>query len=1462
MAAPAVHPRRRNDAPSSHAPAHAPEETGGARAGVPGFLAGNLAGLTATAPAVQRKLVVGAPNDPYEHEADAVAEAARNHAATPATPSHGGTATVQRKCTECKDEEEKEEAGASEGVIQRQCRECEEEDEEKHGQVQRSAATSHVPHNVPASALPTSGGQPLSPNVRQQVEPVLGAHLGGVRVHDDAPAHRAAAHLGAKAFTHKQDIWLGAGQRPDDVSLLAHEATHVVQQSDSDAPGIQRAPKDHRHEEDGGEVRARMKKRIKFKILKLQLLGFDPDDSDPGKVAQESSEAGPEAKPDVDRPALERPGVETSALGTKQGADAPTKPIADGEGKEKGKDKEGRKKKEEVSEADAAAAFAEQAFAASAAVELPVAETSVTPPIIAEPLDAGGAPLTPDVASDAETLDLATQAQTLREEGYRLRQLAAEERRNAGVLRGNLGLVRSGVASADTGIKKSEDHLAFRRDVGAKARQGLALSEQKATKVAAEAPGYAEKADEGKEESGPIAAEAKEQVAENAANTPEDEDAAEKAKEQGGRMSRANDDIATTDDAITKTKAKALTLQEDAVRAKKVNKQTGERLAGAEETMLQTGGRLGEMATQNSRARAQAESLSEAPAQLEMEAQRLDDEGKALIAMSYEIEADLARTQQGFEAGMHGVPASKPDEGGEREGGEPETGVVQRAPDESAPGAEGGAAATAELPEVTAPPNAPAAPDAAGGAEGTAEEAPVAEAAPVVPAEAVTPDARMGYGAREKVDLGKDIPSWLSGVEAPDEKKRAEAEATEKERRANQLAMIRERAEGAGGFERLSAADKAGMALGMMKDNLFGKVSGIKWPGWGHLALGLIDPRSSLMGVVGGLSMMLSGAANLFSLEQWKKDPLGNLLKSAADIATGLTIILGSITALAGAIIAIMVAITILSLGFASPITGPIIAFCTSVLTVVGGWTIAVGQVALVLQALVFIKNLIDAMTAETAEELQSEADQMTEDVSNAGNVVMQIGMAKLGQVGGRAAQAEIRAAGGGVRYAARMGGSAKAVVSSPLAAARSGAKSVGSGVKGAWSAGGRAVKAAPKAIGTGVRAVGKGVKAAPGALVRGAKALPGKAVAAVKGAPGAVRATARTAYRKAITLPRRVGREFSKDLIVGKDIKGLRGAAAASKTARAEAFAETNAMLAKASSTERAALASAANKEGSALTSKELDAELAMVERGTRRTTSKAGYVDEVQLPNGHVWRRTKEGRWCRFSKDPFCMTSADTGVPLAKQREREELNAQVEAWQAQGNKIEVVDPGKAKGTHEFTKGPTPKPGEKAPEGTSKVPYQKSVVKTSHDAGVEGGMAAARNDGITIHDWDNPQAHIPDYGRGLDAAGQTAKGRQVGLEWKGETSKLGPDQLSDAWMGRRLANLTDLKDPMGKKLLTAIEDGNFESRVYRTTIGPGGKLTTTLDGPPRVYDYKKVLDAYTNELGKLVEKAKKKAGK
>ena len=58
---------------------------------------------------------------------------------------------------------------------------------------------------------------------------------------------------------------------------------------------------------------------------------------------------------------------------------------------------------------------------------------------------------------------------------------------------------------------------------------------------------------------------------------------------------------------------------------------------------------------------------------------------------------------------------------------------------------------------------------------------------------------------------------------------------------------------------------------------------------------------------------------------------------------------------MAGVIIAIMGAATLLTLGLAAGVTGPVIAFCTTVMTIVGGMTLKVGLVAAALHSLVLI---------------------------------------------------------------------------------------------------------------------------------------------------------------------------------------------------------------------------------------------------------------------------------------------------------------------------------------------------------------------------------------------------------------------------------------------------------------------------------------------------------------------------
>lgn len=82
-------------------------------------------------------------------------------------------------------------------------------------------------------------GQPLPRAVRNRIEPQLGADLSHVRVHQSAPAQQAASSLQARAFTNGANIFLNRSESPNNTWLMAHEATHVVQQG---AATVQRAP--------------------------------------------------------------------------------------------------------------------------------------------------------------------------------------------------------------------------------------------------------------------------------------------------------------------------------------------------------------------------------------------------------------------------------------------------------------------------------------------------------------------------------------------------------------------------------------------------------------------------------------------------------------------------------------------------------------------------------------------------------------------------------------------------------------------------------------------------------------------------------------------------------------------------------------------------------------------------------------------------------------------------------------------------------------------------------------------------------------------------------------------------------------------------------------------------------------------------------------------------------------------
>lgn len=82
------------------------------------------------------------------------------------------------------------------------------------------------------------GGRPLEKATRDHFEPRFGVDFSQVRVHDDRTAHEEAAKLNARAFTVGNDVSLAEGQPSTDTQagqrLLAHELTHVVQQTGAD----------------------------------------------------------------------------------------------------------------------------------------------------------------------------------------------------------------------------------------------------------------------------------------------------------------------------------------------------------------------------------------------------------------------------------------------------------------------------------------------------------------------------------------------------------------------------------------------------------------------------------------------------------------------------------------------------------------------------------------------------------------------------------------------------------------------------------------------------------------------------------------------------------------------------------------------------------------------------------------------------------------------------------------------------------------------------------------------------------------------------------------------------------------------------------------------------------------------------------------------------------------------------
>lgn len=187
-------------------------------------------------PAVlQPKLKIGKPADKYEKEADRVANAVMR------MPD----SAVQRQPME-----EEEELQMQRGsTIQLKCAECEEE----HLQTKVDGTTAGSGQSFAGPKLSNlirsklGKGSRLSGAVQSEMGTKIGADFSSVNIHTDSEAVQMNRELGAKAFTHGNDIFFNSDQynpsSPQGKRLLAHELTHVVQQEGHFVPSIQRQEK-------------------------------------------------------------------------------------------------------------------------------------------------------------------------------------------------------------------------------------------------------------------------------------------------------------------------------------------------------------------------------------------------------------------------------------------------------------------------------------------------------------------------------------------------------------------------------------------------------------------------------------------------------------------------------------------------------------------------------------------------------------------------------------------------------------------------------------------------------------------------------------------------------------------------------------------------------------------------------------------------------------------------------------------------------------------------------------------------------------------------------------------------------------------------------------------------------------------------------------------------------------------
>lgn len=863
----------------------------------------------------------------------------------------------------------------------------------KEEEVQKkNASDAKASANFESSLKSTKGGgSAMSESTQADMGGRFGRDFSNVKIHDNSAAAGLNQEIGAKAFTNENNIYFNSGQynenSADGKKLLAHELTHTIHQGASGDTVQTFTPEPKTATKEPMPAPINDGEEVKSASTEYYENDEDQDEDAPTSVAEMDEEdkedaanrdGAEEEKQEVDSSGVSKPtqdrGKAAAEKTLKNKEDIVAAADKKAEVAEPEKDKGKDAPKEKVSPTDAALGMAAAAEQTANAVKEPLRLKKFEHPRIETPKDAEGEDLPKNPETDTTVSGLANMAEIFRDKGLELQTYAAAEEKKSYAADAYVWKHKAQLATNEDVTTTGKEQADQRKEINDKSKPALKESDDRQKFVETEAPGLNAEAKSGQEDSGELVDETKTQAEDNKSNISDDPDAKADSEAQGEDMESSAEGSATIFDAIIQTIKATAQYAMDAEVAKEDNATSENSIAENEEQIAMAQTRIGELDAGNATSKEQIAAVEFKPEEMRTRSASLNDNGEEIIRASMYMEDELKDIQEQYYANMAKVPGR------------------EAAAEEKKKKEEEQEQVNADQAEVLM---------LAGMGEEEQQEyvdtLPVAKKDTLIAAlesmvsfveDKGTDDSE---GKRMKLDTG--LNQMLdSGEEDP----RAFFTAEHETERKNRLQAPLDVADRNMGL--ISESDKAALAMKLAGEQYTDEMSNmVTWDAGKDMVMGMIDPRMSLQGVVGGFEKFGSGVLNIFNWEAWEKDPLGNLLQIGVDLSTGIAQMAGGILGLGALIQTVMIAINIITWGFGIPFTMPEMLWMGTVMSVSGWVALIAGTLSALFSSLAYTKNLHDAATAPSAREFLGNVQQMKENTTDGTTGLMSI----LGGKGG-----------------------------------------------------------------------------------------------------------------------------------------------------------------------------------------------------------------------------------------------------------------------------------------------------------------------------------------------------------------------------------------------------------------------------------------------------------------------------